>query len=94
MNIIISLIGLGGIILANYLVREGTGTGMGIQSHLLILGLKLFVSSVLIGLFLLYAEKQIWWLLILSGMINIVIFHFIEAFAIQKKLLYKREVNV
>ena len=92
MNIIISLIGLGGIILANYLVREGTG--MGIQSHLLILGLKLFVSSVLIGLFLLYAEKQIWSILILSGMINIVIFHFIEAFATQKKLLHKREVNV
>ena len=92
MNIIISLIGLGGIILANYLVREGTG--MGIQSHLLILGFKLFVSSVLIGLFLLYAEKQIWWLLILSGMINIVIFHFIEAFSTQKKLLHKREVNV
>tara|TARA_B100000809_G_scaffold224566_1_gene234814 strand:+ start:376 stop:666 length:291 start_codon:yes stop_codon:yes gene_type:complete len=92
MNIIISLIGLGGVILANYLVREGIG--MGIQSHLLILGLKLFFSSVLIGLFLLYAEKQIWWLLILSGMINIVIFHFIEAFSTQKKLLHKREVNV
>ena len=92
MNIIISLIGLGGIILANYLVREGTG--MGIQSHLLILGLKLFVSSVLIGLFLLYAEKQIWSWLILSGMINIIIYHFIEAFATHKELLYQRGVNV
>ena len=92
MNIILSLIGLGGIILAKFLVWEGTG--IGIQSHLFILGLKLFVSSVLIGLFLLYAEKQIWSILILSGMINIVIFHFIEAFATQKKLLHKREVNV
>ena len=92
MNIIISLIGLGGVILAKYLVLGGTG--IGIQSHIFILGLKLFVSSVLIGLFLLYAEKQIWWLLILSGMINIVIFHFIEAFSTQKKLLHKREVNV
>ena len=92
MNIIISLIGLGGIILANYLVIEGTG--MGIQSHLVIFASKLFISSNLIGLFLLYAEKQIWSILILSGMINIVIFHFIEAFATQKKLLHKREVNV
>ena len=92
MNIIISLIGLGGIILAKHLVRKGTG--MGIQSHLFILGLKLFVSFIIVGLFLLYAEKQIWSLLILSGMINIVIFHFIEAFATQKKLLHKRKVNV
>ena len=92
MNIIISLIGLGGIILARHLVWDGTG--MGIKSHLILLTLKLIVISVIIGLFLLYAEKHLWSLLILSGMINIIIFHFIEAFATQKKLLHKREVNV
>ena len=92
MNIIISLVGAGGIIMARKLVCRGTG--MGIKSHLIILALKLLISSVIIGLFLLYAEKQIWSLLILSGMINIVIFHFIEAFSTQKKLLHKREVNV
>ena len=84
MNILISLIGLGGIILARHLVLDGTG--MGIKSHLFILVLKLIVSSVIIGLFLIYAEKYLWPLLILSGMINIITFHFIEAFATQKKL--------
>ena len=92
MNIFISLIGLGGIFLARHLVWKGTG--MGIKSHLFILALKLFISSVIIGLFLLYAEKHLWSLLILSGMINIIIFHFIEAFVTQGKLLHQGEVNV
>ena len=92
MNIIISLIGLGGIILARHLVWEGTG--MGIKPHLLILASKLLVTSVIIALFLMYAEKHIWSLLILSGMINIVVLHFIEAFITQKKLLHKLRLNV
>ena len=92
MNILISLIGLGGIILARHLVWDGTG--MGIKSHLFILVLKLIVSSVIIGLFLIYAEKHLWSLLILSGMINVITFHFIEAFTTQKKLLHQGEMNV
>ena len=92
MNIIISLIGLGGIILARHLVWEGTG--MGIKPHLLILASKLLVTSVIIALFLMYAEKHIWSLLILSGMINIIIFHFIEAFVTQGKLINSRNLNV
>jgi len=92
MNIIISLIGAVGIIVARNLIWRGTG--MGIKSHLIILALKLLISSVIIGLFLLYAEKYIWSLLILSGMINVIIFHFIEAFATQKKLLHKESLNV
>ena len=92
MNIIISLIGLGGIVMARHLVLEGAG--MGLKSHLFILALKLIISSIIIGLFLIYAETYVWSLLILSGMINIVIFHFIEAFATQKKLLQRREMNV
>ena len=52
------------------------GVGMGIKTHLLILASKLLVTSVIIELFLMYAEKHIWSLLILSGMINIIIFHF------------------
>ena len=92
MNIIISLIGLGGVILAGYLAFSGTG--MGIKFHLFILALKLIVSSVVIGLFLIYTEDHMWSLLILSGMINIIIFHFIEAFVTQGKLLHKGRVNV
>ena len=92
MNIIISLIGLGGIILARHLVWKGTG--MGIKFHLILLALKLIISSVIIGLFLIYVEKHIWSLLILSGMINVITFHFIEAFTTQKKLLHQGEMNV
>ena len=92
MNIIISLIGLGGIILARHLAWEGNG--MGIKFHLFILALKLIVSSIIVGLFLIYAEKQIWSVLILSGMINIILFHFLEALLTQKKLLLKGRVNV
>ena len=92
MNIIISLIGLGGIFLAKHLVWRGTG--MGLKFHLFILALKLIISSIIIGLFLIYAETHVWSLLILSGVINIITFHFIEAFATQKKLLQRREMNV
>ena len=67
---------------------------MGIKSHLNILVLKLLISSVIIGLFLLYTEKHIWSLLILSGMINVITFHFIEAIATQKKLLHGESENV
>ena len=88
MNIIISLIGAGGIIVARNLVWRGTG--MGIKSHLIILALKLLISSVIIGLFLLYAEKHFWSIIILSAMTNIIIFHFIEAFATQEKMLHGR----
>ena len=92
MNIIISLIGLGGIILARHLVWRGTG--MGIKPHLIILSLKLITSSIIIGLFLINTERNYWLFLILSGMINIVVFHFIEAFVTQEILLNHREVNV
>ena len=84
MNIIISLIGLGGIILARNLALDGTG--IGIKYHLFILALKLIVFSIIIGIFIMYAEKYLWSLLLLSGMINIIIIHFIEAFVTQKKL--------
>ena len=85
MNIIIALIGLGSIVLARNLVYKGTG--MGIKSHLIILILKLIVSSIIIGIFLIYVEKHFWPFLILSGMTNIIISHFIEAFITQKKLI-------
>jgi hypothetical protein len=92
MNIIISLIGIVGVCIASFLVWKGTG--MGIKFHLFILALKLIVSSSIIGLFIIYAERQNWPLLILSGMINITIFHFIEAFITQNKLLYSRKIDV
>ena len=92
MNIIISLIGLGGIIMARYLIRGEIS--MGIKSHLLILASKLLITSVIIVLFIMYAEKHIWSLLILSGMINIIIFHFFEAFITQRQMINNRSLNV
>ena len=92
MNTIISIIGLGGIFLAWNLAFKGTG--MGIKFHLIILTLKLIVSSIIIVLFLQYVEKHIWALFILSGMINIIIFHFIEAYVTQNKLSHQRGMNV
>ena len=92
MNILISLINLGVIILAGNLVWQGTG--MGIKYHLIILTMKLIICSFIIGLFLIYTEKHCWPVLILSGMINIIIFHFIEAYITQKKLSNQRGVNV
>ena len=92
MNIIIALVGLGGIIFARNMVWQGTG--MGIQPHLIILLLKLIISSIIIGFFLIFSERHLWILFILSGMINIVIFHFMEALLTQKLLVYQRESNV
>ena len=92
MNIIISLIGLGGIFLSKHLVWRGAG--MGLKFHLFILALKLIISSIIIGLFLICAETHVWSLLILSGVINIITFHFLEAFTTQKKLLKRKEMNV
>ena len=92
MNIILSLIGVGGILLARHIICNGSG--MGINSHLIILSLKLFVSSIIIGSFLLFVEKYLWSMIILTGMVNLITFHFIEAFVTQKKLLHRKEVNV
>ena len=92
MNILISLIGLIGIIIAKNMVWEGTG--MGIKPHLLILLMKLIVSSIVIGLFLIYTEKHFWSFFILSGLFNIVTFHFIEAFITQRMLLNQKSLNV
>ena len=92
MNILISLIGFAGIILARNMVWEGTG--MGIKSHLVILSLKLIASVIIIGLFLMNTKIYFWPMFILSGMINIIIFHFTEAFLTQRLLLYQRKTNV
>ena len=92
MNIIISLMGIGAIFLARHFAFKGTG--MGIKSHLFILALKLLISFFIIGSFLLYAEKHLWPIIILSAMTNIIIFHFIEAFVTQVKMLHGRGVDV
>ena len=92
MNILISLVGIGGIIFAIEMVWRGTDRG--INHHLIILLFKLITYVSIVGLFLIYADKNIWLHLIISGMVNFIIFHFIEAFLTQKRLVFKRGSNV
>ena len=92
MNIIISLIGLGVIVIAKYLAWHDIG--LALKSHLFILLSKLIVFSIIIGLFVLYSDKNTLSLLILSGMTNVIILHFIEGFTTQQTLLNYRKHDV
>ena len=92
MNLIITLIGLGSIFLAYRFILHGNKTW--IRSHLFILSFKLLLCSITILIFTIHSAKNGWSILIISGVLNIIIFHFLEAYITQKKLLHKRSVNV
>ena len=89
MNIFISLIGLAGIIVAKRFALHGSG--MGISSHLLILTIKLVLFSMILGFCIIYSENNIRLILVLSALINFVIFHFLEALITQNKLINQRK---
>ena len=91
MNLIIGIIGLGSIILARIWILNNNNW---LSSHLVFLTLKLFLDSFIIGLFIVFSEENIWSILIISGMLNIVSFHFLEAYLTQKQLLHIERVNV
>ena len=92
MNILISLIGLVGIIFARNIILVGIGKG--IKHHFIILLLKLISTTIVISIFLMYTDRHAWLPLILTGMINLILFHFIEAYLTQKHLVYQRGNNV
>ena len=92
MNLIIGMIGLGSIILASRWILNKNNNWF--SSHLVFLTLKLFLDSFIIGLFIVFSEKNIWLILIISGMLNIVSFHFLEGYLTQKQLLHIERVNV
>ena len=75
MNVIIAFIGIGVIVIAKHI--SWRGIGLDIKSHLFILLSKLMVFTLIIGLFVIYSDKNIWAFLILSGMTNVIILHFI-----------------
>tara|TARA_B100000586_G_C19702297_1_gene258000 strand:+ start:138 stop:425 length:288 start_codon:yes stop_codon:yes gene_type:complete len=91
LNLIIGIIGLGSIILAR---RRILNNNNWLSFHLVFLTLKLFLNSFIIGLFIVFSEKNIWSILIISGMLNIVSFHFLEAYLTQKQLLHIERVDV
>ena len=91
MNIIIALLGCVGIVVARELSKGFEK--LDLKNHFVILGIKVFFISVIVSLFCLSTEKNIHAILILTGLFNLIVFHFIEAFVIQGKLINNRNLN-
>ena len=82
MNIIIALAGFVGIVATRKLSKPDEE--LGLKNHFVILGIKVVFISAIVSLFCLGTEKNTHALLILTGLFNLIVFHFIEAFATQK----------
>ncbi|MBC8255947.1 MAG: hypothetical protein H8E85_01390 [Candidatus Marinimicrobia bacterium] len=91
MNIIIALVGFIGIIVAKKLSSQTEMVDF--KNHFLILGIKVVFISAIISIFCLSTEKNTHALFILTGILNLIVFHFIEAFATQKVLINNRNLN-
>ena len=92
MNIIIALAGFVGIVAARKLSNQGEK--LDLKNHFIILGVKVVFISVIVSLFCLSTEKNTYAILILTGLLNLIVFHFIEAFVTQEKLINNRNLNV
>ena len=92
MNIIIALAGFIGILAARKLSKQGEK--LDLKKHFVILGIKVVFISAIVSLFCLSTEKNIHAILILTGLLNLIVFHFIEAFVTQGKLINNRNLNV
>ena len=92
MNIIIALAGFVGIIAARKLSRQTER--MDFKNHFVILGIKVVFISAIVILFCFNTEKNTHALLILTGLLNLIVFHFIEAFITQKKIINNSNLNV
>ena len=91
MNIIITLVGFVGIVVAGRLSKQGEK--LDLKNHFIILGVKVVFISVIFSLFCLSTEKNTHAILILTGLLNLIVFHFIEAFVTQEKLINNRNLN-
>ena len=92
MNIIIALAGFVGIVAARKLSTQTER--MDLKNHFVILGIKVIFISVIVTLFCFNTEKNTRVLLILTGLLNLIVFHFIEAFVTQKKMINNSNLNV
>jgi len=92
MNIIIALVGFVGIIVARKLSRQTER--MDLKNHFVIFGIKVVFISVIVTLFCINTEKNMHALLILTGLLNLIAFHFIEAFITQKIIINNSNLNV
>ena len=91
MNIILAVIGVLGLFAANRITISCDG--LIIKNHFIILGMKIFSISTIIYIFSLNSEKNIQTILILTGLFNLIMFHFIEAFVTQRRLINIRKFN-
>ena len=91
-NILIAFVGITSIVLGRYIALKGSG--LGIKSHLILLGIKLITFVAILGFCLNVSESNAWTEIILSGTVNFVFFHFLEAFLTQKILINHKVVNV
>ena len=92
MNIIIALAGCVGIVVARKFSNQGEK--LDLKNHFVILGVKVVFISVIVSFFCLSTEKNTHAILILTGLLNLIVFHFIEAFVTQGKLINNRNLNV
>ncbi len=92
MNIIIALAGFVGVVAARKLSKQGEN--LDLKNHFVILGIKVVCIFVIVTLFCLSTEKNTHAILILTGLLNLIVFHFIEAFVTQGKLINNRNLNV
>ena len=92
MNIIIALAGFVGIVAARKLSKHNEE--LELKNHFVILGIKVVFISAIVSIFYLSTEKNTHALLILTGLLNLIVFHFIEAFVTQKKLIKNSNLNV
>ena len=92
MNIIIALAGFVGIVAARRLSNQCEKFHL--KNHFVILSIKVVFISVVVGIFCLSAEKHTHVIFILTGLLNLIVFHFIEAFVTQGKLINNRNLNV
>ena len=91
-NILIAVVGITSIVLARHITLKGSG--LGIKSHLILLGIKLITFAAILGFCLNASESNAWTEIILSGTVNFVFFHFLEAILTQKKIINHKGVNV
>jgi len=91
MNIIIALAGFVGIVVAKKISNESIN--LDFKNHFVLLGVKVVFVSLIVSIFCLNTEKNTHAIIILTGLLNLIVFHFIEAFITQNKLINNRDLN-
>jgi len=92
MNIIIAPAGFVGIVATRKLSKPDEE--LGLKNHFVILGIKVVFISAIVSLFCLSTEKTSYFKIFIQQVMNLIVFHFIEAFATQKKLINNRNLIV